>query len=149
MDLTGIDDDEIDSYIMTEREIKCKTDLWMRVNAEYLREKAEKEERERKEEEEAIREGRELKRKRKPPPPGGKDGKKQKVNLGGNQTAMEAIEKMVQVSQSVSQWRFGSGNVADSRSNSVLPLCTKVKTRLREYTLTAMMRDHTTFFHFF
>ena len=56
MDLTGIDDDEIDTYIMTEREIKCKTDLWMRVNAEYLREKAEKEERERKEEEEAIRE---------------------------------------------------------------------------------------------
>ena len=49
-----------------------------------------------------LREGREIKRKRKPPPPGGKDGKKQKVNLGGNQTAMEAIEKMVQVSQSVS-----------------------------------------------
>ena len=43
-----------------------------------------------------LREGREIKRKRKPPPPGGKDGKKQKVNLGGNQTAMEAIEKMVQ-----------------------------------------------------
>ena len=99
MDLTGIDDDEIDSYIMTEREIKCKTDLWMRVNAEYLREKAEKEERERKEEEEAIREGRELKRKKKSLPQGGKDGKKQKINLGGNQTAMEAIEKMVQVCQ--------------------------------------------------
>ena len=78
---------------MSEREIKCKTDLWMRVNAEYLKEKAEKEERERKEEEEAIREGREIKRKKKPLP---KDGKKQKVNLGGNQTAMEAIEKMVQ-----------------------------------------------------
>ena len=72
----------------------------MRVNAEYLKEKAEKEERERKEEEEAIREGREIKRKKKSAPPGGKDGKKQKVNLGGNQTAMEAIEKMVQVSES-------------------------------------------------
>ena len=56
MDLTGIDDSEIDTYIMTEREIRCKTDLWMRVNAQYLKEKAEKEERERKEEEEAIRE---------------------------------------------------------------------------------------------
>ena len=43
-----------------------------------------------------FREGRELKRKKKAPPSGGKEGKRQKVNLGGNQTAMEAIEKMAQ-----------------------------------------------------
>ncbi len=91
LDLTGIDEDEIDSYLMTDKEIKCKTDMWMRVNAEYLKEKAEKEERERREEEEAIREGREIKKKKKA---GG--GRKQKINLGGNQTAMEAIEKIVQ-----------------------------------------------------
>jgi hypothetical protein len=90
LDLTDIDDEEIDSYIMSEKEIACKTTMWMKVNAEYLKEKAEKDERERKEEEDAIREGREIKKKK----PAG--GKKQKVNLGGNQTAMEAIEKIVQ-----------------------------------------------------
>merc|ERR1711874_198533 len=46
LDLTGIDDDEISSYIMTDAEIKHKTKLWMTVNKEYLKEQAEKEERE-------------------------------------------------------------------------------------------------------
>ena len=35
--------------------------------------------------ESSSREGRELKRKKKAAPPGGKEGKRQKVNLGGNQ----------------------------------------------------------------
>ncbi|TRY78164.1 hypothetical protein TCAL_07573 [Tigriopus californicus] len=89
LDLDGIDEDEIDSYIMSEHEIKFKTEMWLKVNAEYLKEKAEKEERERKEEEEALKEGREIKKKKKTP-------KKPKVNMGGNQTALEAIEKIVQ-----------------------------------------------------
>lgn len=89
LDLDGIDEDEIDSYIMSEHEIKFKTEMWLKVNAEYLKEKAEKEERERKEEEEAIKEGREIKKKK-------KTHKKPKVNMGGNQTALEAIEKIVQ-----------------------------------------------------
>lgn len=89
LDLEGIDDDEIDGYIMSESEAKFKTDMWMKVNAEYLKEKAEKEERERKEEEEAIKEGREIKKKK-------RAVKKPKVNMGGNQTAIEAIEKIVQ-----------------------------------------------------
>ena len=38
LDLTGIDDDEIDGYIMSDKEIEFKTKMWMRVNAEYLRE---------------------------------------------------------------------------------------------------------------
>ena len=40
LDLTGIDEDEIDSYIMSEAEIKVKTTLWLKVNAEYLEEQA-------------------------------------------------------------------------------------------------------------
>ena len=40
LDLTGIDEVEIDSYIMSEAEIKAKTKLWLKVNAEYLEEQA-------------------------------------------------------------------------------------------------------------
>jgi hypothetical protein len=31
LDITGIDDDEIDSYIMSNDEIRLKTRLWMTV----------------------------------------------------------------------------------------------------------------------
>ncbi|CAB4058850.1 BRF1 [Lepeophtheirus salmonis] len=40
LDLVGIDENEIDGYIMSDNEIKYKTELWMKVNAEYLKEKA-------------------------------------------------------------------------------------------------------------
>ncbi len=92
LDLEGIDDEEIDSYIMSDAEIRCKTEIWMKINAEYLKEKAEKEERERREEEEAIKEGREVKKKKS----GGGGGKGKKKNLGGHRTAIDAIEKIVQ-----------------------------------------------------
>lgn len=39
LDLSGIDDDEIDSYILNESEKKSREDLWMKVNEEYLKEK--------------------------------------------------------------------------------------------------------------
>ena len=55
LDLTDIDEDEIDSYIMTAAEIKQKTTLWLRVNAEYLEEQALKIKREEEEREEMIR----------------------------------------------------------------------------------------------
>ena len=38
LDITGIDDKEIDSYLMSPLEIKNKTALWMKVNKEYLQE---------------------------------------------------------------------------------------------------------------
>jgi len=47
LDLTGIDDEEIDSYIMTEKEVEWKTAMWLEENKEYLKEqevKARKEE---------------------------------------------------------------------------------------------------------
>ena len=77
-----------DGYIMSEQEVKFKTQMWEKVNADYLKELAEKEERERKEREE----GKESKGKRK------KTEKKQKTGRSGgpNQTAIEAIEKIVQ-----------------------------------------------------
>ena len=33
LDLTGIDEEEIDSYLMTKGEIQQKTTLWLRVRA--------------------------------------------------------------------------------------------------------------------
>merc|ERR1712141_487985 len=76
---------------MSDKEIEFKTKMWMRVNAEYLREQAEKAERERKEQEEAEKEGREVKKKPK------KTKKKQTKSEQhtGHQTAIEAIEKIV------------------------------------------------------
>ncbi|XP_062037774.1 transcription factor IIIB 90 kDa subunit isoform X1 [Lepus europaeus] len=43
LDLSGIDDLEIDRYILDESEARVKAELWMRENAEYLREQKEKE----------------------------------------------------------------------------------------------------------
>lgn len=37
IDLNDIDDNEIDSYIMSEQEATNKDSLWMKVNAEYLK----------------------------------------------------------------------------------------------------------------
>ena len=90
LDLNGIDDSEIDGYIMTDKEIEFKTQMWHKVNAEYLKEQAEKAERERKEAEEAEKEGREIKKKP-------RRTKKQKLETkpGGHSTAIEAIEKIV------------------------------------------------------
>lgn len=39
LDLSGIDDDEIDSYILNGNEQKSREDLWNKVNTEYLKEK--------------------------------------------------------------------------------------------------------------
>jgi len=94
LDLTGIDDDEINGYIMSKDEVDMKTKMWEKVNAEYLREKAEKEERERQEAEEAAKEGREIKKKvtRKTK----EKAKKAGGPGGGSATVIEAIEKIVQ-----------------------------------------------------
>lgn len=38
IDLADIDDEEIDSYIMSEREAQYKDSLWMKINATFLQE---------------------------------------------------------------------------------------------------------------
>jgi len=93
LDLTGIDDDEIDGYLMTKDEILMKTKMWEKVNADYLKAKAEKEEREKQEAEEAAKEGREIKKRTRKSAGSAKDKKK---GGPGNATAIEAIEKIVQ-----------------------------------------------------
>ncbi|CAM9132463.1 unnamed protein product, partial [Lampetra planeri] len=43
LDLSGIDDREIELYLLSDKEIKVKTALWMAENSDYLKEQKEKE----------------------------------------------------------------------------------------------------------
>ncbi|XP_055375351.1 transcription factor IIIB 90 kDa subunit-like, partial [Condylostylus longicornis] len=81
LNLEGLDDEEIDGYIMTEKEADYKTILWENLNAEYLQSLKTKEEKLAREREE----GKPEKKKRKP-----------RKKIGPSNTAGEAIEKMLQ-----------------------------------------------------
>ncbi|XP_011301532.1 transcription factor IIIB 90 kDa subunit [Fopius arisanus] len=83
IDMTDLDDDELDSYIMSEKEASMKSNLWHQVNAAYLEQQKEREEKRLKEKEE----GKPERKKR-------KAGGKKKT--GPANTAGEAIEKMLQ-----------------------------------------------------
>ncbi|XP_063985755.1 transcription factor IIIB 90 kDa subunit [Diachasmimorpha longicaudata] len=85
IDMTDVDDEELDSYIMTEKEASMKSSLWHKVNATYLEQQKEKEEKRLKEKEE----GKPEKKKR-------KIGAKKKSGMGPANSAGEAIEKMLQ-----------------------------------------------------
>lgn len=82
LDLEGLDDEEINNYILTHEEADRKNVMWKALNAEYLKEIQEKEERLAKDREE----GKPEKKKRKP----------RKKFIGPSSTAGEAIEKMLQ-----------------------------------------------------
>jgi len=119
LDLTGIDDDEIDSYIMSGDEIRLKTKLWLKLNAEYLIEQEEKIKREKLEREELIKAGKDpdkiLKRKMK---------KKLKANHQANGSAIEAIEKIVQekkISTKINYDVLRSLNCSPIKSDDVSP----------------------------
>lgn len=85
IDVTDLDDEELDSYIMSEKEADMKSSLWHKVNATYLEQQKEKEEKRLKEKEE----GKPEKKKR-------KTGTKKKSGIGPANSAGEAIEKMLQ-----------------------------------------------------
>ncbi|XP_040920113.1 BRF1 RNA polymerase III transcription initiation factor subunit b isoform X2 [Toxotes jaculatrix] len=82
LDLDGIDDQEIEKYILNDKEVQVKTELWMKQNAEYLKEQKEKEERIKKEKEQGT-----YKEKKK------KCKKREQIEA---LTAGEAIEKMLE-----------------------------------------------------
>ncbi|XP_056400903.1 transcription factor IIIB 90 kDa subunit isoform X2 [Hyla sarda] len=84
LDLNGIDDNEIDRYILNEKEAEIKKELWMRENADYLREQKEKEERIAKEKEMGTY------KEQKP-----KKSSKRRAPIQAS-TAGEAIEKMLE-----------------------------------------------------
>ncbi|XP_031827459.1 brf RNA polymerase III subunit isoform X2 [Nomia melanderi] len=84
IDITDLDDEELDSYIMSEKEAQFKHNLWNKVNSEYLAQQKEKEERRQKEKEE----GKQEKKRR-------RTTKRNKSQTPAN-SAGEAIEKMLQ-----------------------------------------------------
>ncbi|XP_069494303.1 transcription factor IIIB 90 kDa subunit isoform X2 [Ambystoma mexicanum] len=84
LDLSGIDDSEIDRYILNEKEAEIKKELWMKENADYLKEQREKEERIAKEKELGIY------KEQKPKKP---SKKREPIHAS---TAGEAIEKMLE-----------------------------------------------------
>lgn len=84
LDLEGLDDEELDAYIMTDAEVRLKTKFWMETHAEYLKEMEEKEARKALEAEENANKPEVKKRKR-----------RKRAPIQAN-TAGEAIEKMLQ-----------------------------------------------------
>ena len=85
LDLTGIDDEEIDSYLLTDAEASAKASMWMTLNGDFLKELEKKRKRKEEEEEEKLRRGkrRKIKHNRKP---------RQSYNAN---TPEEAIGKML------------------------------------------------------
>nr|XP_046267859.1 transcription factor IIIB 90 kDa subunit-like [Scatophagus argus] len=84
LDLSGIDDSEIELYLLSDNEIKIKTALWMAENSDYLKEQKEKEAKIAKEKELGI-----YKEKKRRGPV------KKRLPIRAN-TADEAIEKMLE-----------------------------------------------------
>jgi transcription factor IIIB subunit 2 len=82
LDLEGLDDDEINGYILTEPEAAVKDRLWIKMNAEFLKASKEREERAAREREEGKPEKKKRRTKKKP--------------IGPSSTPGEAIEKMLQ-----------------------------------------------------
>ncbi|MED6239766.1 hypothetical protein ATANTOWER_010921, partial [Ataeniobius toweri] len=84
LDLSGIDDSEIDLYLLSDKEVQIKTALWMAENSDYLKAQKEKEVKMRKEKELGIY------KEKKPRRPS-----KKHPTIRAN-SADEAIEKMLE-----------------------------------------------------
>ncbi|CAG9765683.1 unnamed protein product [Ceutorhynchus assimilis] len=84
VNLEDLDDDEIDSYIMSEKEFSEKNKVWLQMNEDYLKVQKEKEEQLQKEREE----GKPEKKPRKRPT--------KRARMGPANSAGEAIEKIIQ-----------------------------------------------------
>ncbi|XP_036286222.1 transcription factor IIIB 90 kDa subunit isoform X1 [Pipistrellus kuhlii] len=109
LDLSGIDDLEIDRYILNEAEARVKAELWMRENAEYLREQREKEARIAKEKELGIY------KEQKPKKPC-----KRKEPIQAS-TAGEAIEKMLEQKRISSKINYSVLRDLDSKAGAARP----------------------------
>lgn len=82
LNLEGLNDDEIDGYILTEDEAVLKDRLWNKMNHEYLKIAKEREERAAKEREEGKPEKKKRRSRKKP--------------IGPSSTALDAIQKVLQ-----------------------------------------------------
>lgn len=87
IDLEGIDDDELDSYILSDSEAELKSKIWMEANEQFLKDREEL--RQRRADEETEKRGKEgvIKRPRK---------RRKAAAAQPAATASEAIERMIQ-----------------------------------------------------
>ncbi|VDO48119.1 unnamed protein product [Haemonchus placei] len=85
LDLSGIDDDEIDTYILTAKESEVKERFWMRLNGEHLKE-MERRRKEREAEEEKEKDNPSKRKRRRTSAP--------RQSLASS-TAIEAMEKII------------------------------------------------------
>ncbi|KAH3854171.1 hypothetical protein DPMN_096710 [Dreissena polymorpha] len=88
LDLTGIDDDELDYFLLSEKEVLVKTKIWMTENEDYLEEQRIKEEKRRKEEEEEAKKPPEKRKK--------KHVRKKRTPMPEAATPQEAIQRILQ-----------------------------------------------------
>ncbi|XP_032664996.1 transcription factor IIIB 90 kDa subunit [Odontomachus brunneus] len=102
--IDDIDDEELDSYILSEKEANYKSALWNKVNAEYLVKEKEKEEKRLKETEEGK--------------PEKKRRRTTKKNKTPANTAGEAIEKMLQEKKISSKINYEALKILNSTVNS-------------------------------
>lgn len=110
MNFDDIDDEELDSYIMTDNEYETKNEIWHTINADYLQKQKEKEEQLKKEREE----GKPEKKRRKP-------AKKRQL-IGPVNSAGEAIEKIIQekkISSKINYEVLKSLNTAPAQNETV------------------------------
>lgn len=82
LNLEGLDDEEIDGYILSNSEAVLKDRLWNKMNAEYLKAAKEREERAAREREEGKPEKKKRRSRKKP--------------IGPSSTALDAIQKVLQ-----------------------------------------------------
>merc|ERR1719158_422827 len=112
LDLTGIDEDEIESFLLSPEEVKKKTKLWLKVNKEYLQDQEDKRKKKAEEREEMIKQGLDPDRKK-------KVYRKRKHRQSG--TAVEAIEKMAiekKISTKINYDILKKLNVVNQQSDS-------------------------------
>ncbi|XP_043930305.1 transcription factor IIIB 90 kDa subunit [Protopterus annectens] len=109
LDLSGIDDSEIERYILDEKESALKTEMWTKENADYLKEQKEKEERIAKEKELGIYKEQKPKRNSK---------KREPIHAS---TAGEAIEKMLEQKKISSKINYDVLRDLNSRISSPSP----------------------------
>ncbi|KAM4633581.1 transcription factor IIIB 90 kDa subunit isoform 1-T2 [Polymixia lowei] len=124
LDLDGIDDQEIDKYILNASEVQTKTALWLKQNEDYLREQREKEERITKEKEQGTYKEKPKKSSRKRDP----------IQAS---SAGEAIEKMLEQKRISSKINYdvlkdlnSQGGSSPARSPSETPPNTTGRKRL-------------------
>ncbi|XP_037079922.1 transcription factor IIIB 90 kDa subunit-like, partial [Pollicipes pollicipes] len=134
LDISGIDDDEIDSYIMSPREIRFKTKLWFKLNADFLKEEEVKRQRAEEERLQRERDGKPEKKKRGP--------RRKKTGGLAASTAEEAIEKMLHEKKISNKINYDVLRELTGAADTKVDLKRELKPDVAELVLPASRKRH-------